>query len=337
MKKLAILLILICAFSLCGCRVRTTLLEPEHTAEEPLPAPESAAPVHISIPAELPPEPSEAPEEPEPPREPEPPDEAANEPETEDDGAERRVFDADAGGELDAEAEAPLHAVAEEPSEEPLPTLDGESGETVNVESDEAERRVVETVAAGEAEQLGVAEDGAVAESVLTYYLTLLDERVGNLFECKRLNVYWETQEDHRTVLKDSPAHEIVTLAGAYDVSAKLLEENLTVDDGWVCRKNPDAVVKLLDGPLDPAAAGTLCGELAARPGWEGLGAVRNGRVLVLSRELSDTQAGRTAAAVYLAKLLYPEQLADIDADEALRALFEEAGELREGLYAYIM
>ena len=41
---------------------------------------------------------------------------------------------------------------------------------------------------------------------------------------------------------------------------------------------------------------------------------------------------------VYLAKLMYPEQLADVDASEALRALTEEAdGVAWAGQYAYIM
>ena len=56
----------------------------------------------------------------------------------------------------------------------------------------------------------------------------------------------------------------------------------------------------------------------------------------MLSGELLQSASGRTAAAVYLAKLLYPEQMQDVDADEALRALIEEsAGRAPSGLYAY--
>lgn len=58
----------------------------------------------------------------------------------------------------------------------------------------------------------------------------------------------------------------------------------------------------------------------------------------MLSKRLLDTQAGRTAATVYLAKLLYPAQMEDVDADEALRALTKEAsGSAYVGLYAYTM
>ena len=58
----------------------------------------------------------------------------------------------------------------------------------------------------------------------------------------------------------------------------------------------------------------------------------------MLSQSLLDTQAGRISAMVYLAKLMYPDQLGDIDADEAMRALTEEAdGSAWAGQYAYMM
>jgi len=196
-----------------------------------------------------------------------------------------------------------------------------------------------ETVPTEEADQTGVDDSGAVADSMQTYYLTLLSDRVGDLFECKRLYVYWETPEDHRTVFKTSQEHDLILGAGAYDVSAKLLAENLTVDDGWVVRKNPEVIVKVTgSGALDTFAAASLCEELTARAEWNGINAVQNRRVLVLSQSLLDTQAGRIAVMVYLAKLMYPEQLADVDAGEALRALTEESdGVAWAGQYAYMM
>ena len=247
-----------------------------------------------------------------------------------DEDAERRAYAPDASGELTPDAETLLHTVTEQPAEAVVAAADG-AGEAANVAADEAELTATETVSADEAEQLGVDAEGEVADSALTYYTTLLADRVGPLFECKRLYVYWETVDDHRTVYKDSAEHRMILDAGAYDVSAKLLPENLTVDDGWVVRKNPDAVVKVVDGgALDAGAARALCDALSARSDWAGVTAVRDGRVLVLSADLLDTQAGRTAAMVCLAKLLYPEQMADVDADAALRELTGYGG-----TYAY--
>ena len=225
----------------------------------------------------------------------------------------------------------------DEPGETPTPTEGG--GAPANTETEDAERTATETVPEEEAEQLGVDENGEVADSVQTYYLTLLDSRVGPLFECKRLYVYWETAADHRTVFKTDLEHQLILGAGAYDVSGKLLEENLTVDDGWVSRKNPDAVVKIVEGgALDTLNAQAVCEELAARPDWAGITAIREKCVIVMSSRLLETQAGQVAAMVYLAKLMYPEQMEDVDADEALRALTEEAtGSAYIGAYAYTM
>ena len=326
--------------------------------EPPQEEPPEEEPPEEELPEEEPPEeepPEEEPPEGEPPEE-EPPEEvppqeptaAPEAPTEEDEEAERREYAPEASGELTPEAETPLELPAEEAAE-PTEGAAGTSGEAsvpaegegapVNVEAEGAELTATETVAADEAEQLGVDESGEVADSVLTYYLTLLDSRLGSLFECKRLYVYWETAEDHRTVFNTGREHQLILGAGAYDVSAKLLEENLTVDDGWVERKNPDLIVKLMDGgALDTGAAQELCAALAARPGWAELGAVREKRVLVLSSSLLDTQAGQAAAMLYLAKLAYPEQMEDVDVDEALRALTEEAqGSAWGGTYAYSM
>jgi hypothetical protein len=98
-------------------------------------------------------------------------------------------------------------------------------------------------------------------------------------------------------------------------------------------------MVKLADGgALDMHSAQSICDELAARPDWGAITAIREKRVIVLSSRLLETQAGQVAAMVYLAKLMYPEQMEDVDADEALRALTEEAtGSAYIGAYAYIM
>lgn len=318
--------------------------------ETPAPAPapqqttvEPVQPAEPQTPAVTIPDPDPQPQvqtltpEPEPAPEPEPvtvPDAPTEQDET----SPRREFASDESGELTPGAEDSILAPSEEAPETPPAPSDGAEGGTA-VETDSGALTVTETVPAEEADETGTDESGETADSVQTYYLTLLSDRLGDLFECKRLYVYWETEEDHRTVFKTSREHELILAAGAYDVSAKLLEENLTVDDGWVARKNPGVIVKTAGrGALDDAAAAAICAGLAERPEWNGLSAVQNGRVLVLSQSLLDTPAGRTAAAIYLAGLMYPDQFADIDADEALRALTEEAdGAPWSGRYAYTM
>ena len=352
--------ILLLALLITGCRVRTTLIpEPPEITEAPAAASQSPTPTAAPettptvqpepTPAPTPepaPEPSPAPvpeatrevtPDPEPTPEPEQPLTDPDAPTEQDEESERREFSPEESGEITPGAEEPVVAPSE--NAETAAGMASANGGGAAVETGSGEQTVTETVPEEEAEDLGADETGETADSVQTYYLTLLSDRVGDLFECKRLYVYWESAEDYLTVFKTSQEHKLILGAGAYDVSAKLLEENLTVDDGWVMRKNPEAIVKVLGtGAFDAQTAASVCAALSARTDWDGIDAVQNRRILILSQRLLDTQAGRTAAMVYLAKLMYPEQLADVDADEALRSLTEEAdGTAWLGQYAYMM
>ncbi len=345
--------ILLLALLLCSCRSRTaTSVQPELPEETPAVQPAVSVTSAVPTPQSTQePEPQATPEptleptpEPTPIPTPEPTPEPTQEPPVDpyaptqqDEASERREYAPDASGELTPGAEDVIQAPTQNPDVTEVPA--GTDGAGTPVEGENGELTATETVPTEEADQTGVDDSGAVADSMQTYYLTLLSDRVGDLFECKRLYVYWETPEDHRTVFKTSQEHDLILGAGAYDVSAKLLAENLTVDDGWVVRKNPEVIVKVTgSGALDTFAAASLCEELTARAEWNGINAVQNRRVLVLSQSLLDTQAGRIAVMVYLAKLMYPEQLADVDAGEALRALTEESdGVAWAGQYAYMM
>lgn len=217
-----------------------------------------------------------------------------------------------------------------------------ETGRTAAKLSEEAERTATQTVAAEEAEQAGVSEDAAAADSAMTYYEVLLQDRMGSLFECQRQNVYWETKQDHVTVFRDSVEHELILGAGAYDVSARLLEANLRVDDGWIGRKNPGVIVKVTDrsvlgtGAASDEPAQTIYAGLFTRDGWDTLDAVRNRRVLLLSEELLEAPHLRLAAMLMIAKTASPDLFTDVSIDHALEMLAEEAaGSVPAGIFYY--
>ena len=198
------------------------------------------------------------------------------------------------------------------------------------------------TVAADTADRLGVSQQADAADSALTYYNALLEDRLGTLFECKRLYAYWETADDHTTVHKTSPEHALLLDAGVYDVSSRLLAENLRVNDGWIARKEPGVIIKAVDksvlggGVSSESAAKALYQDLLAREGWAGMDAVRGGRVLLLSQELLEAPHLQTAARLLIARTAYPDLFADTDPGEALRQLIlEAAGSLPTGVYYY--
>ncbi len=217
-----------------------------------------------------------------------------------------------------------------------------ESGTSAVRVNEQAEETAVRTVAAQEAEQKGVSGDADEADSAMTYFTVLLRERTGSLFECQRLNLYWETERDHVTIHKTSPEHDMIINAGCYDVSARLLPENLQVDDGWVARKNPGVLVKIVDsGVLGSMIAGAgaaraVYESLRSREGWAAVDAVKSGRILLLSREMLETPYLQTAAMVLIARTANPTLFSDVDPDEMLQMLTEEAtGALPAGLFYY--
>ena len=210
-------------------------------------------------------------------------------------------------------------------------------------DSDGGEKAATETVPADQAGQTGAGQSGQTAETAQLYYQTLLEDRLSDLFECQRFYVYWETAEDYRTVHKSSDEHQIILKAGAYDASAKLQSDALTVDDGWIQRKNPGVIVKVVErsvlgsGVQSTRQAEAVCGALKAREGWSQIDAVQNGRVILLSQELLSGGAGKTGAEVLLAKAIYPALFGDTDGDEALRALTQEAsGVPASGTFIYV-
>ena len=254
--------------------------------------------------------------------------------------AERKEYDENAQSEIVPGVERTIYGGGEGDG---AYTEGNEEDELAAKLSDTAEKTATQTVSAEQAAQMGVSDDAKEADSAMTYFTVLLADRTGSLFECHRLNVYWETAADHVTIFKDSLEHDLILNAGAYDVSARLLEENLQVDDGWICRKNPGVIVKVVDsGVLGAGVSSTteaqkVLAAMLARDGWAGIDAVRNGRVLLLSEELLETPYYQTAAMLMIAKAAYPTELADVDIDEALAMLAEEAaGSIPAGIYYFV-
>ena len=335
MKRiLPITLAAILLLTMTGCRTRTTVMTPELSGkgtEETTPSFETS----MEDPSDMTPEDPASQETPSQEAEPDP-----NAPTEEDPNAVRKEYDSNASAEVSPGADNSLRT---EDLEHPGSANDPNAEQSGGQQNEQADQTVTETVPAEEADQTGAADDAKIADTALFYYQTLLYDRLSSLFECERLYIYWETPEAYRTVFKTSKEHQLILDAGAYDVSAKLLEENLTVDDGWVQRKNPGAIVKVVGanalgyGVSTTSAAQSIRSGIISRPGWSDIDAVKSGQVILISEEMLDSQAMRTAAAVYIAKALYPTEFSDIDPQEALALLSQEAiGHAASGTFVYI-
>ncbi|MBQ6175029.1 MAG: hypothetical protein IJK28_10435 [Clostridia bacterium] len=242
--------------------------------------------------------------------------------------AERKEYDEDAAVEIVEGTGRTLHG--EGYREGAASDGDGASNTVPKLDA-AADETATQIVSAEASDRMGVSPEADEAESAAVYYTVLLRDRLGTLFECKRLTAYLETSADHTTIYRTSPGHALLTEAGVYDASSRLLEQNLLVSDGWVCRKNPELIVKFVGGSVlghgaaDTGAAESIRSALTARADWSSMNALRNRRVLLLSDELMEASWLRTAAALLIAREAYPSLFADVDPERALRQLAEEA------------
>ena len=208
----------------------------------------------------------------------------------------------------------------------------GAQGANLRTEQEEKNRVTVAELsdAGGEAKP---ADEGGTIGLLMDAYNAVLEQGLGTLYECKIISIYWEQTEDYVTVNLHSPEHQLILDAGGYNLAEKRGDDKLTIDDAWILRKNPALLVKLAPsktlgaGVSEDSAARAVWEDVCARPGWRGVSAVLNGRVLLLSESLLDTDAGQLCAKLYLAKAMYPDLFQDVDADAVCEQLMGASGQ----------
>jgi len=150
-------------------------------------------------------------------------------------------------------------------------------------------------------------------------YITLVQERIQNISDEKRLRIYCEASVDYYAWGPGSLGDDLIHL-----LNAKNIAENLTysgyVSPEWVIDQNPDVIIRTV------AKGNNLTDEwekVVNRTGADKIRAVRDHRVYVLHHDMENSPRG-VVGLLYLAKQLYPEQFSDINPDAVLREYAEE-------------
>jgi len=232
--------------------------------------------------------------------------------------SERKVYDINADAEVIPGAAKTIDSEGGEGSH---PFSDGLSDDHTEAQlNSDAVHTSTMTVVSESSDRLTASQSGT-DETSFTYYSVLLNERVSTLFECKKLYIYLEQSQDYLTVHKSSPEHSVILTAGAYDVSQRLLEENLTVTPGWISRKSPDAAIKLVSRGTINTAPVSAYTAFSSREEFSGVK-----HFAVISEELMLTPPGRVAASLITAAVCYPDLFSDIELSGAVSRLLEESG-----------
>jgi hypothetical protein len=178
-------------------------------------------------------------------------------------------------------------------------------------------------------------EDETPMHTAIKKYEQFLSSNNSEIYECQKLNVYFELVEQYKSVTRDNEENKLITNAGGYNVAEIKYSQ---IDSSWVVGKSPDMIVKVVaptvlgKGATSTAYAQSIKEEIMSRTEWQNIPAVQNGNVLLLSEDLFKTDAGKIAAELYMAKAMYPAIYDELDIESAY---FEMSGENFDGIYAY--
>jgi iron complex transport system substrate-binding protein len=118
-----------------------------------------------------------------------------------------------------------------------------------------------------------------------------------------RVRVYYEAGRPGRTCGKGTVMDDMIRLAGGINIAADVSLANPTLSSEAILARDPEVIVL---SPWSDAAA-----ILAARPGWQHIAAVRNGRIHQLPEAKRDLQSPSPrcveACASQLVPWLHPE------------------------------
>ena len=327
-KRMICLLALaaVCAFG--GCRQRIVQEEAVATAA-PARTEAPSLPEHESAPAEAPPTATPAPSAPpEPARETAPAERAP-------DISTQEVLDAEAAERAAADAETADDSAFLSGS---APGTDA-ADDAAATEDAPAPDSLTDTTPADTSGAANPSDKGGAVGVIIDTNAKFLRNGLGALYECEKGNIYFETADAYMTVSRASNLHTLILEAGGYNVAEKLQGETPIVADDWVIRKNPNVIVKCTNtlgaGVTDNAAALAELSALSSRSGWNGISAVANRTMLLLSADLFETDEGRLLAKLYIAEAMYPQLFAETGIDGIVQALAEAGGKpFTDGVYA---
>lgn len=175
-------------------------------------------------------------------------------------------------------------------------------------------------------EAFGTEEQAAEAARLFDDISDLIAERTADV---PPRTVYYENATDYSTGVPGSGWHDIIVDAGGENLygDVQLGDDqganvhNYEVDPVDIISRDPDLIVRqgLDDHPQGyeawPAEAFQReAEEIAERPGWSGISAVRDDEIYVVNNFLLSA-FGKQLGALAIATWLYPDEFADVDLD----------------------
>jgi len=179
------------------------------------------------------------------------------------------------------------------------------------------------------------------AKELTTWYrekLNLIQEELKHVNH--RPDVYVESYTQYHTTGPGSGGHEMCIMAGGRNIASNFSIPYPEITPEWVLAKNPHVIIKAVSfsncyAMIDSSLLKGVRNKIMARPAWDNIRSVRDGKVYVLS---SDIWAGpRVIVGIsYMAKWFYPDMLRDFDPEELHGEYLERFQGIKyQGIYVY--
>lgn len=183
------------------------------------------------------------------------------------------------------------------------------------------------------------------AERIVKYWRnvsSILDSRIAGLRE--KVRVYWEGYTDYTAAGPGTGWDTILRLSGGVNVFADSPVSSPKVSSETIIARNPEVILKSISSTkynpyrtLDTKPLEDIRKSIMDRPGWSEIKAVKEGRVYLICAAYLHYLFGQIAERAYVAKILYPSLLEDVDPKAMLKTWIEDnlKMEWREGTWVY--
>ena len=152
--------------------------------------------------------------------------------------------------------------------------------------------------------------------------------------------VYVESYTGYHTTGPGSGGNEICVLAGGHNIASNFSIPYPQVTPEWVLANNPDVIIKATSlsncyAMADPGPLRTTRHRIMARPAWDNIRAIKEGRVYVMAGDIW-TGPRAIIGASYMAKWFYPDIFKAFDPKELHREYLERFQGIKyQGVYVY--
>lgn len=175
-------------------------------------------------------------------------------------------------------------------------------------------------------------QEGEGAAKVAAFYDEVSDLLATRTAGVERRTVYTEDgSAPFETPVKGSGYHDQIVASGSDSLFGDIVfgegghttgsVHGTPVDPEEVIRRHPDLIfyeISTTFGGSRTEDFQAVYDSLVARPGWADLAAVKNDRILI-ANGFATSAVSKLLGSIYLAKLNYPEQFADVEPDDYLR------------------